>query len=69
MNRGNQKISHLAKLTSKQVREIWKAHWLKKESQSSLAARFNVSQATICQLINGKIYRSITATLLKSKSA
>jgi plasmid maintenance system antidote protein VapI len=53
-------VSHLAKLTPKQVREIRAKYFGEARlSQTALAERYKVSQRTIHQIINGKIYKKV----------
>ena len=51
------KVSPVAKLTPATVRRIrrLKGH----STQMELAAQFNVSQATISKIYNGKVYKDV----------
>ena len=56
--RGNRKVSHLAKLTPSEVRKIRNLS-NNKVPQKLLAEKFQVSQATISNLLQGKIYTRV----------
>lgn len=51
------KVSWLAKLTPAQVKKIRELRALGWD-QKKLAARFNVSQPAICNLLRGRTYRN-----------
>ena len=52
------KVSHLAKLTPKQVREIRKRRSCG-EPKSKLAREFKVSESTIYQVAAGNVYKQV----------